>query len=47
MVAAGAVDGVTGRNECTVDGLPWAVHAAKLAEIRHWIGAFPNSAVVA
>ncbi len=35
MVEAGpAVDGVTGRRECTVDGLPAARHTAKLAAVR-------------
>ncbi len=35
MVARGpAVDGVSGRQECTVDGLPFARHAAKRAAVR-------------
>ena len=33
-VAAGAVDGVTGRPEPTVDGLPWAASAEVLAALR-------------
>jgi D-glutamate cyclase len=34
LVAAGAVDGVTGRNEPTVDGLEWSVHADILEQLR-------------
>ena len=34
LVAAGAVDGVTGRNEATVDGLAWDVHVQKYMELR-------------
>jgi hypothetical protein len=34
LVAAGAVDGVTGRREPTVDGLPWPVHAEILERLR-------------
>lgn len=34
LVSAGAVDGVTGRNEPTVDGLDWSVHAEVLEQLR-------------
>lgn len=34
LLAAGAVDGVTGRSAPTVDGLAWPVHAALLAALR-------------
>ena len=34
LVAAGAVDGVTGRNEPTIDGLKWAIHAEVLEQLR-------------
>ena len=33
LVAAGAVDGVTGRNEPTIDGLPWKIHEQMLASL--------------
>jgi len=33
LVAAGAVDGVTGRNEPTVDGLSWAIHEQTLGSL--------------
>jgi len=38
LVAAGAVDGVTGKNEPTVDGLDWPVHAAVLEQLRSATG---------
>lgn len=38
LVAAGAVDGVTGRAEPTVDGLPLASHLHILNELHHTIG---------
>jgi hypothetical protein len=34
LVSAGAVDGVTGRNEPTIDGLDWSVHAEVLERLR-------------
>ena len=34
IVALGAVDGVTARNEATVDGLPLEASLALLAELR-------------
>lgn len=34
MVAAGACDGVTGRCEETVDGLPWDMHVRILQQLR-------------
>ena len=35
MVAAGAVDGCTRKNELSVDGLPWDEYAQTLADIHH------------
>jgi hypothetical protein len=38
LVAAGAVDGVTGRKEPTVDGLEWAVHCKVLRRLLEFAG---------
>jgi hypothetical protein len=38
LVAAGAVDGVTGRNDPTVDGLEWSVHGEVLSRLRAIVG---------
>jgi hypothetical protein len=39
IVAAGAVDGVTGRRESAVDGLAWEDYAAPLAQLCGLLGA--------
>ena len=40
LVDAGAVDGVTGRNEPTVDGLDWSTHAGVLDRLRRIVDEF-------
>lgn len=40
LVAAGAVDGLTGRNEATVDGLAWEVHEEVLDRLDRHVSAY-------